>query len=253
MSDVSETSECQHLRLDTYTGQCPDCCLILEKGSYIGNSDYDDMQFTQMSSTKKTTLYPATFNIPYGPDIIKRAEDISNTFYMKGNRKGRLAHRRYRCLTLALRENNIPYDPETVAAIFGLKKGDKSQSGMFTSIDSGYRPSTDVAKHSLVHPGIRMLKAKAVLLKIPDEAADEMIRMIKIGLSYKPNPEDPPFGLNRRKPVTIAAGAINAYQIMNPSEIINPELFKKHITVSQPTIKEATNEIIRAYNAYVPF
>lgn len=254
---MSDVSECQHVRIDHQTGLCFSCNVILDKGTYgigqNGEYDYDDIKFTQNSAPKKSKLYPVSISLPFGKDIINRAEEISELYNIKGNRKGRLSFRRYQCLTTALREKGIHYDPEHIGSLFDLKKSDRNQGCIFTSIDSGYRPNMEVAKFCDVHPGIKILKAKAVLLKISDEAIEQMINLIKIALEYKPKEGELKYSFKRRKPTTMAAASIKAYLKLNPAEKIDSDLYNQHIKVSQPTIKEATIEMIRAYNSLTPF
>lgn len=243
--------KCAHELIDPATGVCNICNLVLDRLVSAGVSDYDDVKH-QRKIVRVTKLYPSNIKLPYGNDIIARAEAISESITFKGNRKDRLAARRAECLLKALRENGIIHDPEQVTRLFGICKSKRSVGSMFSSIESGYRPPIDVAKRCCTHPGIQMMRAKGKNLGLSEEAIILMIFMIEIGLKYKPSAESPKYNLSKRKPATIAAGAINAYLHLNPTETIDAALYEEHITVSPPTIKEAKEEILRAYNSYTP-
>lgn len=242
---------CQHEIIDPVSGACITCHLVLDRSVSESVSDFDDIKHLRRIN-RVTRLYPPNISLPFGPDVIARAEAISDTISIKGNRKDRLAARRAECLIKALREENIIHDPDQIFRIFGLTKTKRSTGSMFSSIESGYRPPIDVAKQCDVHPGILMMKAKGKNLGLSDDAINKMIELIEIGIKYKAPPGTPKYNFLKRKPATIAAGAINAYLELNPTEEINRDLYDEHINVSLPTIKEAKDEILRAYNSYDP-
>jgi hypothetical protein len=251
LTDTPSRNECNHDLIDPSTSECKICHIILERGISVDATDFDDIKY-QRRIRKSNKLYPRSLNLTYGNDVISKAEQISSSMDIFGSRKDMLALRRAHCIERAMSEFEMIFDPESIYEDFGVSKGKRSGGNIFASIESGYRPPSTVARRCFIHPSITMMRAKGKKIELLDEAIEGMIHLIQVGLSYKHVEGTPKYNLRNRKPVTVVSGAINAYLQLNPTVTINKELYTKHIKVSPPTIKDAKEEIIRAFNSYVP-
>ena len=236
-------SECSHPSVDPAT--C--LCIVCGESSFIQNIDAFD--YRDKPTEKKVELFAPGEMALFSPEIIKKANEISNRMVIGSNRKTRRLFRKFFCLYNAHLELGLVVEARFLAKNCDMQPNQISAAlTSFCYAKSGYEPRPPDRYELPIeeHASIKIMKQQAARLQLTDDSI-KIIETILLSALKSKNKEI----ILARDMGTIAAASIYVFCKLYSHEIPQQKFKDNGMIFSASTISQAKTEILNGYNSYM--
>lgn len=238
-------SECSHPSIDPAT--C--LCIVCGQSAFMRHiCDLEDVSYRERPVEKRVDLFGPGEMTQFPPEVIKKANEISERMMIGSNRKTRRMYRKFFCLYNAHLELRMVAEARYLASRCGLKPNQISAAlTSFCYAKSGYE-SMPPDRYELPieeHASIKIMKKQAIRLELTEESIS---RIENILLSALKSPQKDT--ILARDIGTIAAASIHVFCKLYQHEIPAKKYKENAMEFSASTISQAKTEILNGYNGY---